>query len=105
MKCKICGSDSELAFEAAVMGHYHGRFSRCRTCGFLQADNPDWLEAAYREPINLTDTGLVKRNLLLSRVTAAVIFYLFDHKPDTAFCWHNLTHPSSPIKQKMAQSP
>lgn len=78
MKCKICGSDSELAFEATVMGHYHGRFSRCRTCGFLQADNPDWLEAAYREPINLTDTGLVKRNLLLSRITAAIIFYLFD---------------------------
>ena len=78
MKCKICGSDSELAFEAAVMGRYHGRFSRCRTCGFLQADNPDWLQEAYREPINLTDTGLVQRNLLLSRVTAAIIFYLFD---------------------------
>jgi hypothetical protein len=78
--CKICGGAANPKFAALVMGRYNGSFSHCKACGFLQADNPDWLEAAYREPINLTDTGLVRRNLLLSRITAVIIFYLFDKK-------------------------
>lgn len=39
---------------------------------------PYWLEEAYRRPINLSDTGLVQRNIALVQKSSTIIAYLFD---------------------------
>jgi len=42
---------------------YEGVFRRCRSCGFMFVEQPSWLQEAYAEPINRSDTGYVARNL------------------------------------------
>lgn len=49
----------------------------CSNCGFLQIENPTWLDEAYNEAITLSDTGLVMRNIGLSKQLAPLLFHLF----------------------------
>lgn len=78
MKCRICSGPAQLAFVATVRDRFKGRFFQCEECGFLQVEKADWLEEAYASAINLSDTGLVARNLHLSRVAGTIIGLLFD---------------------------
>lgn len=34
----------------------------CQGCGYVQADNPTWLDLAYKTAINSADTGIMLRN-------------------------------------------
>ncbi|WP_223910739.1 class I SAM-dependent methyltransferase [Geobacter sp. AOG1] len=60
------------------MGKYEGHFLRCLSCGFLFADNPIWLDEANSTAINVTDLGLVGRNIWFANIARSVVFYLFD---------------------------
>lgn len=44
------------------------------------AGDASWLEEAYKNPINLTDTGLVERNISFHKVLSLLIYLLFDKK-------------------------
>jgi len=44
----------------------------------VQTESPYWLQEAYREPINLPDTGILDRNLRFARLTAPLLFTHFD---------------------------
>lgn len=46
-----------------VRGKYDAVLVRCSDCGFLFIPDPIWLEEAYVDPINRSDTGYVWRNL------------------------------------------
>ena len=70
--CRICGEETIQIFEGIVRGKYKVDYFRCTQCGFLQTEKPLWLAEAYTESINITDTGLVRRNIWLSSVTAIV---------------------------------
>lgn len=61
--CRLCGGDSEDAFQALVLGEHEVAFARCRGCGSLQSERPHWLDQAYADPRPLTDTGIVQRTL------------------------------------------
>lgn len=76
VKCKICGNIAQEVFQARVMGQYKVRFYQCPSCFFLQTEHPYWLEEAYETPLHPADTGIMKRNLTLSRIAAAVILFL-----------------------------
>lgn len=78
MNCKICGALAIPAFSATVLGRHKAAFSRCQDCGYLFADEPAWLAEAYKSPINPEDTGILQRNIRLSRKAAAVIGCFFD---------------------------
>ena len=78
MNCRVCNSESKKLFEAKVLNKYVISYYHCSNCSFLQTEKPYWLDEAYNDPINYSDTGLVKRNLLLSQVTSSVLFYFFD---------------------------
>jgi len=80
IKCKICDSDSNHFANAKVLGKYSVDFFRCSNCGFVQTENPYWLEEAYSEPIAGSDVGLVLRNVMFSKVTSKLIFNCFDHQ-------------------------
>lgn len=49
------------------------RLLRCDRCGFMFIENPTWLEEAYAEPINRSDTGYVWRNLWSRNKVCALI--------------------------------
>ncbi len=78
MKCKICGNKSEFVFSAQLLQKYNVKYFCCPQCGFLQTEDPYWLEETYTSSINITDIGVLSRNFNLSRITTLIICFLFD---------------------------
>ncbi len=66
MKCKICYSNSNFIFNKLLL-NYDVSFFQCGSCGFLQTEEPYWIEEAYSRPINLSDTGYLVRNINYSK--------------------------------------
>jgi hypothetical protein len=78
MYCKICAHKSLIFATAKLLSKYQIEYFKCTNCGFIQTEEPYWLEEAYQEPINISDTGIVARNIYLAKITANVIYFLFD---------------------------
>jgi hypothetical protein len=79
MNCRICGAAANPLFEAVIMDRYTVKYFRCDTCGFVQTEPPYWLEEAYKRPINLSDCGILARNLRFSKLVAPLLYVGFDH--------------------------
>jgi 2-polyprenyl-3-methyl-5-hydroxy-6-metoxy-1,4-benzoquinol methylase len=62
--CKICKSPTLIHGNTIVRKKHETTFFRCSDCGFVFVDEAPWLAEAYADPINLTDTGYVQRNLV-----------------------------------------
>jgi len=75
MKCKICNSESKHVFDAKVLNKYSIKYYHCAKCGFLQTEDPYWLEEAYEDSIAKADTGIMVRNISLSRKTATILYF------------------------------
>ena len=58
LKCKICESDSHGLAQGKVMGKYDVDYFQCSNCGFVQTEEPYWLDEAYSQPIASSDVGL-----------------------------------------------
>jgi Methyltransferase domain len=67
MSCRICRSSTQVAFTTTVLRRYKARFDYCDNCGFLHANDPFWLPEAYDDAITAADTGLLARNVAISR--------------------------------------
>ncbi len=80
IECRICGAQSDKVFDARIMSIHNISYYHCSNCGFLQTEKPYWLGEAYSESINCSDTGLVRRNLLFSGVTAVILYLFFGKK-------------------------
>jgi hypothetical protein len=82
VQCRICSSSTGLAFTHEVLRKYDCRYYFCDNCGGLQTEDPYWLEEAYEvtSPEAAADTGILWRNLYLSRVVSVVRFCLFDRR-------------------------
>ena len=61
-----------------VLEKYLCAYFYCEMCGFLQTEEPYWLEEAYKSAIVSADTGLVQRNISLSRLLSTLLFFEFD---------------------------
>jgi hypothetical protein len=75
--CKVCGSASRPFGNARVLGRHDVRYYRCDTCGFVQTEQPYWLDEAYGTALIAADVGVVQRNIDLAAVTQAVIQQFF----------------------------
>ena len=78
MLCKICEQQTREIFSAKILSRHLVKYYFCDNCEFLHTEDPYWLNAAYANPINLTDTGLLQRNVCLSRQITPILYYLFD---------------------------
>ena len=78
--CKICGSESNFIFNSVLLNKYDVKYYRCPACDFIQTEEPYWLHEAYKNSINIEDTGLISRNLLLVKRTCTIIYFLFNKK-------------------------
>lgn len=78
--CKICNSKSDFLFEGVVLNKHLINYFRCTSCGFIQTENPFWLEEAYSDAIASIDVGLIDRNLKLSNIFESIIDNNFNTK-------------------------
>lgn len=78
MLCKVCSGDSQPFGSARLIGKYDVQYYQCPQCGFVQTEEPYWLEEVYREPITHSDIGMVQRNLWLAAVTKALVVTFFN---------------------------
>ena len=65
------------AFRHLLLRKHDVQYFQCGTCGFLQTETPYWLDEAYSSAIVSADTGIMQRNVYLSRMAAAVFWRLF----------------------------
>lgn len=79
MTSKITGGETELLFTARILSKYNVGFYRCKQTGFIQTEEPYWLNEAYSSAITKLDVGLVMRNERLVDVAAPLILNHLDH--------------------------
>lgn len=80
VKCRICNASASQWDAGAILQKYSVSYYICPECGFIQTEIPYWLDEAYNESINITDTGIMQRNSDLSKLTISVIVLLFSPK-------------------------
>ena len=78
MICKICNEKTEQMFTATILNKYEIKYFHCKNCGFVQTEEPYWLHEAYVESINISDTGYMQRNLILSQKLTIILALFFD---------------------------
>lgn len=78
MKCKICNSKTYNIFKSQILDEFNISYYFCDKCEFLQTEPPYWLEKAYENPINLTDCGIIQRNIQMSKICTCLIFLFFN---------------------------
>jgi len=67
----------KTAFQANILHKYNITYFKCENCDFIQTEEPFWLDEAYASSINLTDIGLVQRNIYCAKLTSAIIKAFF----------------------------
>lgn len=71
-RCRACGHELEPAARLPVR-QVPTDLYRCERCGLYEFPEPDWLDAAYSDPIAAIDVGIVARCLYAARVTEAIV--------------------------------
>lgn len=75
-RCRLCSNSSYKLFSGKLLGKYEVFYFECPTCGYVQTENPHWLDEAYYAPINITDTGILRRNIVNARIVQATLMAL-----------------------------
>ncbi len=83
MKSKITGGTTHLLFTAKVLNKYDVKYFQCTETGFIQTEEPYWLEESYSSAITKLDLGLLKRNIEFANITAPLIAQYYN--PDKYF--------------------
>lgn len=71
--CPVCDSVMDPFDSAVVLQRYDAVYHRCPRCGLVATRETPWLEEAYTHAIHDADSGLLRRNRKLGRLTAAVL--------------------------------
>jgi len=80
MDCKICSHKAAELFKADVLKKYSVQYYHCTHCNFIFTENPYWLNEAYANPINYSDTGLLHRNIFYARVLSVLLFVCYKRR-------------------------
>lgn len=75
--CKICSGESKFYDEGKILHKYNIKYYKCIKCGFIQTEEPYWLEEAYSDAINRSDIGLLQRNISFTKETKLLVKLLF----------------------------
>jgi hypothetical protein len=75
--CRVCGAESDYLFSGDLIGRPVEYFE-CARCEYVQTETPTWLNEAYAEPINVTDTGILVRNLQCRDLVLATLWAIGD---------------------------
>ena len=80
MNCLICSNNSNKLFSELVLNKYDVAYYKCSYCGFIQTQQPYWLNEAYDKAITNTDIGLLSRNIDLHKIAYDLIIKICDYK-------------------------
>lgn len=78
MQSKITGADTTLLFTAKILNKYDVKFYRSNDTGFIQTEEPYWLQEAYSSAITKLDVGLVYRNITLRERIGPLLLTYFN---------------------------
>lgn len=70
----------DKVFSAVLLHKHEVRYYRCNQCGLLQTEDPYWLDEAYRDPIAVSDTGLIQRNFSIAARLSALLYCCLEPK-------------------------
>ena len=73
--CRCCNSTTKEIFSGTLL-NYQVRYFECVSCGYVQTETPHWLDEAYVEAINISDTGIMARNQVNARIVIATMLLL-----------------------------
>ncbi len=73
--CRCCGGKASQIFSGSLIGHIV-RYFECASCGYVQTETPYWLNLAYADVINDSDTGIMVRNQVNSKIVLASMYVL-----------------------------
>ncbi|QWD98814.1 class I SAM-dependent methyltransferase [Polynucleobacter sp. MG-5-Ahmo-C2] len=76
LSCRCCAEESNKLFTASLLNRYQVDYFECPTCGYVQTEDPYWLDDAYADAINDSDTGILARNQINARVVLGVMALL-----------------------------
>lgn len=79
-QCPVCSNQQRPYFQETVLRKYRVDYFYCDTCGLLQTEKPYWSDEAYQSAIASADTGLIQRNITLSKLLCCTLFFLFDRQ-------------------------
>lgn len=80
MQSKITGGATTLLFTATILNKHAVKFYRCNDTGFIQTEEPYWLQEAYSSAITKLDVGLVYRNVNLVEPVSKLLVTHFNNK-------------------------
>lgn len=80
MNCPICNTQMKQVQNGKILNKYDISYYQCQNCFVLTTEKPYWLEEAYSQSINDTDTGLIGRNINLAKIVSIVCYYGFNDK-------------------------
>ena len=80
MQCRICAATTAPLGTERVLEEHNVSYFLCPRCGFVQTEDPYWLDEAYSDAITKTDIGLVGRNLSLAEQTKLLILAYFNDR-------------------------
>jgi hypothetical protein len=78
--CRICSAPVSEKFSSTLLNKYTIKYFQCSICGYVQTEEPYWLQEAYDTPINDSDTGMMMRSFWNRNIAATMIYFLFDKK-------------------------
>jgi hypothetical protein len=73
--CRVCNSFASKRFTSEILD-LTIQYFECTNCGYLQTESPFWLEQAYNNAINDSDTGILWRNRINSHIVIMTILSL-----------------------------
>ena len=76
--CRICSEPVSEQFSSNILNKYPVKYFQCSICGYVQTETPFWLEEAYTNSINDSDTGVMMRSLWHRNVASTLIYLFFD---------------------------
>lgn len=85
IKCRVCGYASSKIFDGELLGRTVAYYD-CSCCGYVQTEQPVWLAEAYESSINLSDTGILQRNIRNSNIVLVTLWFLKHLKSRVVDC-------------------
>ena len=73
--CRCCSGESKIIFSGVLIGNQVDYFE-CSNCGYVSTEAPFWLDEAYQEAINNSDTGIMARNQINARIAFLTMLLL-----------------------------
>jgi len=84
--CRCCSKKITNPLFSANLLRKKIEYFECTNCGYVQTEEPDWLDEAYTVNINELDTGILSRNSSNVSLTIATLTLMKNRKSSVVDC-------------------